>query len=202
MSQPLPQEARLSAPGEPAGPLYTWWRGDPLPALLVLSGLSVELARELDLLAGLTGLPAGEVQARVEAGNRPYLARLDGVPVAYGWVATRRASIGALGIAFSVLPGNRYLWDFVTLPRWRGRGIYPRLLQAILKREGQAGRFWIGHDAPNIASARGILKAGFTSVGEIYRLPGGSFGMAAADSLERARAGATLLGIHLVEAGR
>ncbi len=202
MSQPPPQEARLSSAGEPAGPLYTWWRGDPLPTLPVLPGLAIELARELDLLAELSGLPVSEVQARLDAGHRPYLARLDGAPVAYGWVATRAASIGALGISFSVPRGTRYLGDFVTLPRWRGRGIYPRLLRAILKREGEADRFWIGHDTPNVASARGILKAGFTRVGEIYRLPDGSFGVVAADSLERARAGAALLGIRLLEAGQ
>lgn len=191
-----------SLPGEPAGPLYTWWRGDPLVELPALPGLAIELARDLDLLAELSGLPLSEVQARVDAGHRPYLARLGGLPVAYGWVATRSASIGALGISFSVPLGNRYLWDFATLPRWRGRGIYPRLLQAILMHEGGASRFWIGHDAPNLASARGILKAGFTRAGEIYRLPDGSFGMVAADSLERARAGASLLGLRLLEADR
>jgi len=201
MSESLPQ-TEDSLPGEPAGPLYTWWRDDPLVELPALPGLAIELARELDLLAELSGLPVGEVQARVDAGHRPYLARLDGVPVAYGWVATRRASIGALGISFSVPPGNRYLWDFVTLPRWRGRGIYPRLLQAILRREVEADRFWIGHDVPNVASARGILKAGFTRVGEIYWLPDGSLAMAAVSSLERARAGAALLGIRLLQANR
>ncbi len=189
-------------PGEPAGPLYTWWRGDPLPTLTALPGLAIELARDLDLLAELSDLPAHEIQSRVDSGHRPYLARLDGVAVAYGWVATRNASIGALDISFSIPRGNRYLWDFVTLPDWRGRGIYPRLLQAISKHEGEASRFWIGHDAPNLASARGILKAGFAGIGEIYRLPDGSLGMLATGPLDRARAGASLLGIRLLEADR
>ena len=201
MSRSLPW-GEGSLPGEPAGPLYTWWRGDPLVELPALPGLAIERARELDLLAELSGLPLSEVQARVDAGHRPYLARLDGTPVAYGWVATRSASIGALGISFSVPLRNRYLWDFVTLPRWRGRGIYPRLLQAILRREEEADRFWIGHDAPNVASARGILKAGFTRVGEIYWLPDGSLAMAAVGSRDRARAGAALLGLRLLEADR
>lgn len=201
MSRSLPW-GEGSLPGEPAGPLYTWWRGDPLVGLPALPGLAIELAHELDLLAEVSGLSPSEIQARVDASHRPYLARLDETPVAYGWMATRSASIGALGISFRVPPGNRYLWDFVTLPGWRGKGIYPRLLQAILRREGEADRFWIGHDAPNVASARGILRAGFTRVGEIYWLPNGSLAMAAVGSLERARAGAALLGIRLLEDDR
>ena len=191
-----------SLPGEPAGPLYTWWRGDPLVELPALPGLAIELAHELDLLAEVSGLSPSEIQARVDARHRPYLARLDQTPVAYGWMATRSASIGALGISFRVPPESRYLWDFVTLPGCRGKGIYPRLLQAILRREQEADRFWIGHDAPNVASAHGILKAGFTRVGEIYWLPDGSLAMVAIGSLERAWAGAALLGIRLTEDDR
>jgi len=199
MSRSLPGEEG-SLPGEPAGPLYTWWRGDPLVELPALPSLAIELARDLDLRAELSGLPVGDIQVRVDASHRPYLARLDETPVAYGWVATRSASIGALGISFRVPPGNRYLWDFVTLPGWRGKGIYPRLLQAILRREGEAAQFWIGHDAPNVASARGILRAGFTRVGEIYWLLDGSLAMVTVGSRARARAGAALLGLRLLEA--
>jgi GNAT superfamily N-acetyltransferase len=67
------------------------------------------------------------------------------------------------------------LWDFATLPAWRGRGIYPRLLQAVLAAEqGVAQRFWIGHTAENAASQHGIVKAGFQLVEALVMLPQGA----------------------------
>lgn len=49
-----------------------------------------------------------------------------------------------------------------------GRGIYPRLLQHIVRLEGaEAERFWIIHAPENRASGSGIRKAGFTTSGEI-----------------------------------
>ena len=73
-----------------------------------------------------------------------------------------------MNLAFSVPIGNRYLWDFATLPSWRGCGIYPALLRAILEDERpQAARFWIGHADSNHASGRGIAKAGFQRLGSL-----------------------------------
>ena len=93
------------------------------------------------------------------------------VPVGWGWVAAREAEIPELGITFALLPGDRYLWDFTTLPAWRGHDVYPALLQAILVAE-EATRFWIGHDRDNAASARGMAKAGFREVGTAHRRAG------------------------------
>ncbi len=50
----------------------------------------------------------------------------------------------------------------------RGLGIYPRLLQAILRAESvDAERFWIGYAPENHASRSGIQKAGFKDVVEL-----------------------------------
>jgi hypothetical protein len=76
-----------------------------------------------------------------------------GESVAYGWVADAGAAIGELDVAFRLEANDRYLWDFVTLPAWRGRGVYPHLLQAILRAE-EGGRFWIINAPENVASAR------------------------------------------------
>jgi len=145
---------------------YSWWRADSSANLTHLPGFDVELAADYQLLAGLARLDLAEILARVRDRHRPYVARLHGVPVAYGWSAVSRASIGELGLEFAIPAANRYLWDFATLPAWRGIGIYPRLLDAILDREsGEAGRFWIGHVDGNSASMRGIVKAGFGAAG-------------------------------------
>lgn len=106
--------------------------------------------------------------ARLDAGNRAYVALLDGAPVAWGWVATRVAMIGELGAAITLSPNERYLWNFVTIAAYRGIGIYPRLLQAIVRAESiTADRLWIAYAPENHASGAGIAKAGFVPVAEL-----------------------------------
>lgn len=187
---------------EPVGPaigsFYTWWRGDPLISLPPLGGLTIGEVSDPEVLESLTGLRTADLAGRFSAGHRAFVAWLDGRPVAYGWVATARAEIGELGLTFKLPPADRYLWDFFTLPPWRGLGIYPRLLQAILQREGAAERFWVGHDAPNLASRRGILKAGFQEVGRVHQMAGGDLVLVPTGPLERALAAARLLGIRLL----
>ncbi len=92
-----------------------------------------------------------------------------------------------------IAPNERYLWGFVTLPDWRGQGIYPTIIQAMLRQEADAERFWIGHNFGNDASASGILKAGFVPVGEAYRSRDGSLRYARSGNDERARAAQALL---------
>jgi GNAT superfamily N-acetyltransferase len=178
-----------------------WWRSDPATEMAPLIGFEAQLASDYQLVAQLARLDLGEVLARVDGGHRPYIARLGGAPVAYGWAANRSASIGELGLDFAIPAGNCYLWDFATLPAWRGLGIYPRLLQAILAREAaQADRFWIGHVRENSASGRGILRAGFRVAGATYYSDGRAMTFAAAVASEQAAACAALLGLGLSHA--
>lgn len=179
------------------GPWYAHWPGDPLPALPPLPGLAVSPADDDRALATLAGLDTPTIAARRRAGKRPYLATLGGVPVAHGWSTGGAVEIGELGLTFALPPGNRYLWGFATAPPWRGRGIYPRLLQAILRLEGPAARTWIGHEPHNAASARGILKAGFRQVGTVFQAPTGGFLLVPTGPPARARAGAAILGAAL-----
>jgi ribosomal protein S18 acetylase RimI-like enzyme len=196
------QADRFTPPGDFVGPWYVRWPGDVLPELLPVPGLVAALAEDDEMLAELARIEPGEVAARRRAGNRPYVARLDGEPVALGWSTSSAVEIGELDLVFTLPPGNSYLWGFVTAPAWRGRGLYPRLLQAILRAEGDDLRAWIGHEPPNAASARGILKAGFGCVGDVFRTPAGGFVLAPSGPIERARAGAALLGATLLDAVR
>lgn len=156
-------------------------------ALPPLPGFAAAPADDDRALAALSGIAVSTLAARRQAANQPYVAYLAAEPVACGWSASASGQIGELGLTFVLPPGERYLWDFATLPSWRGRGIYPHPLQAILRHDAaKHSRHWIGHDPDNVASARGILKVGFRSVGNVYRLP-----------IERARLGADLLGATL-----
>lgn len=182
--------------------LFTWWRGDPLPPLRELDDFHTTASDDAQFLAPLTELDLLEVRRRLPSHHRPYVASLGGVPVAYGWVALEGAAIGELDVQFTLPQGDRYLWDFKTLPAWRGRGIYPRLLQAILHAEAcDAERFWIIHAPENGASQAGIEKAGFRIAGELSFRRNEGAGLLPGDLPDRARTGAALLGVPLVEQG-
>jgi hypothetical protein len=165
----------MAALGQIMGNGYLWMRGDPLPPLDPLPGFRAGPTADVGLLATLAGLPAEEVQRRVTVGNQPYLAWIDDTATAYGWSGVgEMANAGPL-TTMNLPPGTRWLWDFATLPAWRGRGIYPRLLQAILTFDTAAARFMIGHRVDNAASRQGILKAGFRHVMDTLLTPSGDW---------------------------
>ena len=147
-------------------PFGTWWRGDPLPELPPLPTFSVCTTEDIQLIAQTTRLSKHMIAARIRQGNRPYIAFIEQTPVAYGWIATREGGVTQFRLSFSITHPNIYLWDFLTFPRWRGLGVYPHLLQAIIRQEQPTERFWIGYMPSNIASARGIRKAGFHIVSD------------------------------------
>jgi ribosomal protein S18 acetylase RimI-like enzyme len=151
------------------------------------------------LLNDMTELTPAEIKSRLLQGHQPWLARIDSETVGYGWAATKTADIGELGITLHLPPGNRYLWNFATLPEWRRRGIYSNLIQAMINGDHNADRFWIGHDVGNDASARGIIRAGFRSTGTLYRRENGDFVLIAEGPIDRAAAAAALLNVPLID---
>ena len=179
----------------------TFWTEDTLIPIASLPGFTVAPASDWDELAEINHLSHAEVIDRLNDGHRPYVARMDGQPVAYGWLATNKVSIGELDINVELPPDDHYLWDFATLPDWQGRGLYPRLLQSILEQEIQnAKRFWIIHAPENLPPGAGMSKAGFEFVGQLSFTLDGKVGLAPyPDSTERARIGADLLQVPLIE---
>ena len=146
-------------------------RRDPVPSLEPLAGLVVRREEDATRMASLQSRAEDEMTRRFADGHRAYVAWRDDTPAAWGWVATRVAEIGELGSAFSIPPGERYLWNFVTRAAHRGLGIYPRLLDAIVRAESRgaspAERFWIAYAPENHASGAGIRKAGFVALAEL-----------------------------------
>lgn len=143
-------------------------RDDPMPELQPLVNLSIARVDDVTQMSLLQERHVDEIAGRFHAGHRAYVARLNAAPAGWGWVATRTASIGELGATFTIPEGDRYLWNFATLPSHRGLGVYPRLLQAILRAESEeAERFWIAYAPENHASESGITKAGFVAVADM-----------------------------------
>ncbi len=176
--------------------LGTWWNGDLLPDLPALPAFSACLSTDTQLIAHLTTLSQQEIEARLQSDNRVYLAFLSQTPVAYGWVADKAGSVDEIHLSFTLPPRNRYLWDFLTLPAWRGRGIYPHFLQAIIHQEQHdVDRFWIMYVPSNTTAAHSISKAGFHFVGELTFTGNSVSGIALFNTTERAYAGAALLNL-------
>lgn len=181
-------------------PFATWWRGDPLPNLSPLPTFSFSARNSTDtqLIARLANLSQQKISTRFQAGNSLYLAFMDDTPVAYGWVATREGGISAFRFSFAIPSKNCYLWDFLTLPEWRGRGIYPHFLQSIIHQQPFVDRFWIGYEPGNEASAHGIIKAGFHVVGDFVISEGRVSGVTLFNSSEYAQASAAFLNLPIV----
>ena len=78
-------------------------------------------------------------------------------------------SRGLLTLRLRLLPGEAYIWDCVTLPAFRQNYLYSALLVYILAelRSEKLCRVWIGADIENVASQRGIARAGFKPVADL-----------------------------------
>jgi GNAT superfamily N-acetyltransferase len=185
---------------EAFGVLWTWWKGDALPQLQPLSNFRLVTPTDVTLIAHLLETSTEYVTQRLQENHRPYVAYMDDTPVAAGWSATGQAEFADGLVHFCVPAKNRYFYFFVTLPEWRGRGIYAHLLQTILRIESvENERFWILHQFGNTASERGIAKAGFHLISRIHLLSdAGLCFVPSGKEVERARAGVTVFGLPLV----
>jgi GNAT superfamily N-acetyltransferase len=137
-----------------------------------LQRVGSERAEELAMAMGATS-PA-VVLERFARGRQCYVAYLeDGQTLAsYGWVSFDQEEIGELGLTIHLRPGRAYIWDCATLPPYRGQRLYPTLLiyiATVLRAQGLR-RLWIGADASNYASRRGIEVAGFQAVADVTRI--------------------------------
>lgn len=194
----MQEQSEPLAFGKPMWLLWSWCRGDALPICESMSGLTVEASKHVELLSHLMGIPSAALREQLGLGHRAYLARLETLPVAVGWSATGEVALFGGRATLHIPANHRYLYGFVTHPDWRGRGIYPYLLQAILQTEEQE-HFWIIHLQENTPSQRGIHKAGFRGAGRLFFLPTGGLGLIPppGDS-ERAQVTEHLLGLLLI----
>src|SRR5215831_11774899 len=123
-----------------------------------------EVVPSLAQAMGLEDL--AEVLQRFAAGKRCYIGNVEGVLATYGWVTFDEEWIGELHLRIRLAAGEAYIWDCATLPAYRGLRLYPSLLGFMvneLRAEGLQ-RIWIGADADNLPSQKGMVLAGFHPV--------------------------------------
>jgi GNAT superfamily N-acetyltransferase len=112
---------------------------------------------------------AESTSKRLESGRQCYAAWVDGQLAAYGWVSFNEEHIGELNLRLKLLAGEAYIWDCFTLPTYREKHLYSALLGYILEelRAQRCCRAWIGADLENVASQKGMARAGFHHVADL-----------------------------------
>ncbi len=106
------------------------------------------------------------IMRRFERGKRCYAGLLADDIVTYGWVTFDEEGIGELGLKARLRAGEAYIWNCATLPAYRGQHLYPALLAHILGKLYAEGisRAWLGTDADNIPSQKGVALVGFQPI--------------------------------------
>ena len=135
--------------------------------------VSLDQAERLQAAMEKSGVyPPGDAANRLQAGREAFVGEVEGpggmTMVTYGWVALTAEPLGNTGCSFDPPPGDAYLYDFATVPEYRGKGFYPALLRYLVSDLAKRGirRAWIGTAPGNFVSQRSIERAGFTKVAE------------------------------------
>jgi hypothetical protein len=148
--------------------LYNFKPNYPIPVLPGNHHLKFERVDDIGFVAEINGLSHDEVRRRMANDNEVYVAFLANKPAAFGWSGSGKAFIGELNHEIVLPIQHKYLWNFRTLEKFRGLGVYPQLLQHILRSESHGTKcFWILHSPENVASKKGILKAGFQWIAQV-----------------------------------
>lgn len=138
------------------------------PCSITFSRVGVESAGPLATTMGSGSMP--EILKRFAAGRHCYAVWVGNEIASYGWVSFDEEMVGELNLRIRLVPGEAYIWDCATLPAYRQQHLYSALLSNILRElytTQPVCRAWIGADLDNIASQRGIARAGFQRVANL-----------------------------------
>lgn len=107
---------------------------------------------------------------RLQRGDLCYTASVDGRLAHYSWVQRSGSHpIAEAGMSLPVAKNEFWIYHCRTAEWVRGRGIYPATLTRIINDQFSAGCriAWIYTSRDNIASQRGIVRAGFELVAKL-----------------------------------
>jgi len=164
----------VSAENNPRRAGTIWMLNLDEPTPVVVPRTPAEFRRvDRDSLPVLASSPdpvkLAEFARRLESGRQCYTAWVEEQPAAYGWVSFQEEYIGELNLCIKLLAGEAYIWDCATLPAYRQKHLYSALLVYIcgqLRSQGLC-RAWIGADLENVASQKGMARAGFHHVADL-----------------------------------
>ena len=113
------------------------------------------------MVASAMGPEGDLVDERLARGCRCFAALSAGKLVGYGWLSTGREWIGEIQLEIKPGPGEGYIWNCLTLPQHRRKGVFRSVVTGIAgvaAGEG-IGRLWIGSVA--IPAEQALGPAGF-----------------------------------------
>lgn len=140
-----------------------------------------------DALAQAMGAEAPLAAARLGRGCRAFAGWVGEAVAGYGWLSQGPEWIGEVGLQVEPAEGEAYLWNFVTLPAHRRRGIFRALVVEACAAAADEGltRLWIGSIAGTAEQA--VVEAGFrpalSIVGGSAVVEDGDLGTAGCDVL-------------------
>lgn len=153
--------------------LFSFQLSRPIPEIEAEEGaeyylLNPETRAEVESLTSLMGEEV--VNARFDQGEVCGVAWFNSAVVSYCWVAFQQAKVGEINRIIKLRRNELYLYDAFTLPHYRGKGLFPALLIAILGLARSQGysRALIFSLRENRPSVIGIEKAGFRLLQSIY----------------------------------
>ncbi len=121
-------------------------------------------------------LPCPQFEAvyrdRLRSGHELLVGALHGEVVFSAWLVDTVLRVDELHWYWHVQRDDVVIYDVITAPRARGKGIYPAALRFVRALAADRGlrRCWIYAEQGNTASRRGIQKAGFTRYRTRYAL--------------------------------
>jgi len=101
------------------------------------------------------------IALRRARGCRCFGGWIDGVLVGYGWLSTQPEWIGEEQLVIRPRPGEGYVWNCVTVPEHRRKGVFRAILTGItnVARSEGLSRLWLGTIA--IPAEKAVGPSGF-----------------------------------------
>lgn len=120
------------------------------------------------------GYESDRVKLRFERGVRCFAVMIEGSIAGYGWLSTGPEWIGEIELEIRPRKAEAYIWNCVTLPRHRRKGVFRSLVVGIGEAARMSGvrRLWIGSVA--IPAQKALAPLGFRPTAQIrtYRFLG------------------------------
>jgi hypothetical protein len=92
--------------------LYTFSHSDKLTSVKIPAGLRMEESTDIRMLSIIGNSTNEDVTKRLANDNKAFVAYMNKLPAAFGWMARDNAKIGELNHEFILPHANRYLWNF------------------------------------------------------------------------------------------
>lgn len=132
--------------------------------------------KDISLIASFHGYHDGsprikDFEKRFQSNNIPYLALHELTPVHLSWICCGdKVELEETETILKFKENSGYIWDCKTFVLYRGKNIYPAVLQHIIRDISQKyniKNFYIAVAPDNKSSIGGIRKAGFDYIGTI-----------------------------------